>query len=74
MLLSKKEFSYNLKGQSPKHTRRGFLGFCFKKNFLFSLDETEKIVKVNVNVIVEQNGFLSLEQTEVFADEGSKLL
>ena len=33
LLLRKKEFTYNLKGQSPKHTRRGFLGFCQLKSF-----------------------------------------
>jgi hypothetical protein len=30
-LLRKKEFTYNLKGQNPKHTRRGFSGFCLNK-------------------------------------------
>ena len=50
LAFKEKEFTYNLKGQSPKHTRRGFCGFCLKKKFLFSLDETEKIVKVNVKV------------------------
>ena len=37
------------------------------KNRVLLSGKTEKIVKVNVNVIVEQNGFLSLVQTEVFA-------
>ena len=34
----------------------------------------KKIVKVNVNVKVEKNGFLSLEQTEVFALDEIKFL
>ena len=34
----------------------------------------KKIVKVNVNVIVEKNGFLGLEQTEVFALDEIKFL
>jgi hypothetical protein len=24
------KFTYNLKGQSPEHTRRGFKGFCYE--------------------------------------------
>ena len=54
-----KEFTYNLKGQSPKHTRRGFLGFC-KKTFRAICDfcvTYKKIVKVNVNVIAEKKWF-----------------
>ena len=34
----------------------------------------KKIVKVKVYVIVEKNGFLSLEQTEVFALDEIKFL